>query len=136
MTSARIAAAAATIMTMVSAPIVTTPQARIEPVVAAAQGACDPTSKALTPLSGYSLHLGRFDGTVYYTVAEHGYRVVATFVSGSDELPIRFVATLADGQDVTLSVPQGPGEPSIDLGITRAEDALIMGNASPCSPTN
>jgi hypothetical protein len=80
----------------------------------------------LQPGSGYSLHLARFDGSLYYTVQEDGYRVVATLASGAEDLPIRFVSTLAPGQQVEISVPQAAGEPEIALKVRRDGDLLLM----------
>ena len=48
----------------------------------------------LAPGNGRTLHLGGFDGTVYYTVEQDGYHVVATLASGAEATPIRFIATL------------------------------------------
>jgi hypothetical protein len=50
--------------------------------------------------SGRSIDLGTLAGIAYYTVEPEGYRLVATL--GTDT-PVRFVATLASGQSVTLS---------------------------------
>jgi hypothetical protein len=66
----------------------------------------------LAPGNGRTLHLGGFDGTVYYTIEQDGYRVVATRASGAEAPPIRFVATLGAGQSMTISVPQAVSEPS------------------------
>jgi hypothetical protein len=80
----------------------------------------------VSPGSGYSIHLGRFDGGVYYTVEPDGYRVVATLASGADAQPIRFASTLQPGQRILISVPQAVGQPSIDFEIVRDGDAVFM----------
>ncbi|UVC19396.1 hypothetical protein [Mesorhizobium onobrychidis] len=73
----------------------------------------------LAPASGHSIHLPGFDGVIYYTVEQSGYRVVATLASGADELPIRFISTLGPGQRMAISVPQsiGPGRARPMTGI-------------------
>jgi hypothetical protein len=85
----------------------------------------------LAPGAGHSIHLGRFDGSVYYTVEAEGYRVVATLASGTEEAPIRFVATLAAGQGMTISVPQAVGQPALDFEIVRTGDVLVVGDPVP-----
>lgn len=52
----------------------------------------------LAPINAHSIRLARFDGIVYYTVEQDGYRVVATLASGPEDLPIRFISTLGPGQ--------------------------------------
>ena len=60
-------------------------------------------AETLKPIQGGSIDLGTLAGIAYYTVEPEGYRLVATL--GSDT-PVRFVATLAPGQSVTLSTPR------------------------------
>ncbi|MDZ5697994.1 hypothetical protein [Chelativorans sp. M5D2P16] len=74
----------------------------------------------LAPESGHSLHLARFNGTLYYTVEEDGFHVVATLAEGEDGLPVRFMAILADGQVLAISVPGRPGETGEKIEILRA----------------
>ena len=80
----------------------------------------------LPPGSGYSIDLDRFTGAVYYTVEQDGYRVVATIAEGEDGLPVRFVATLTDGQAFAISVPGNLGEPSRLVEFARAGGKLII----------
>lgn len=87
----------------------------------------------LAPGSGHSIHLAAFDGVVYYTVEQDGYRVVATLASGADALPVRVISTLAPGQRMVLSVPQSLGQPSIDFEILRNGDALVVSDAIPAA---
>ena len=87
----------------------------------------------VSPGNGYSIHLGRFDGGVYYTVEPDGYRVVATLASGADAQPIRFASTLQPGQRIVISVPQAVGQPSIDFEIVRDGDAVFMSDLLPVS---
>jgi len=78
----------------------------------------------LVPVSGHSIYIGDFTGIVYYTAEQDGYRVVATLASGAESTPIRFVSTLVPGQRVVISVPQGLGEPSIDVELARDGEAM------------
>jgi len=80
----------------------------------------------LAPGRAHDVHLGRFDGVVYYSVEQDGYNVVATLSSGADALPIRFVSTLGPGQRLVISVPQSAEQPSIDLEILRDGEALVV----------
>lgn len=80
----------------------------------------------LAPGNGHSLRLRGFDGVVYYTVEPDGYHVVATLAAGTDAPAIRFIATLAPGQSMTISVPQEVGEPSLDLEVARTGEALTV----------
>lgn len=80
----------------------------------------------LAPGNGHSIHLGRFDGAVYYTVEKDGYRVVATLASGAEAQPIRFASTLGPGQRLMISVPRAIGQPSADIEIKRDGDVLFV----------
>ncbi|MCA1404071.1 hypothetical protein I6F26_15395 [Ensifer sp. IC3342] len=84
----------------------------------------------LMPGNGQSIHLGRFNGAVYYTVEKEGYRVVATLASGAEEQPIRFVSTLGPGQRLMISVPQEIGQPSVDFEIIRDGEVLLVNEAA------
>jgi hypothetical protein len=86
------------------------------------------TSEAaeLAPGSGHSIHIPAFDGVIYNTVEQSGYRVVVTLASSADELPIRFISTLGPGQRMVVSVPQTIGLPAIDFEVMRNGDALVV----------
>jgi len=84
----------------------------------------------LAPINAHRIHFARFDGILYYTVEQDGYRVVATLASGPEELPIRFIATLGPGQRAMISVPQSVDQPSVDFEIFRDGDALIVGDSA------
>lgn len=90
----------------------------------------------LAPINAHSIHLARFDGIVYYTVEQDGYRVVATLASGPEEPPIRFIATLGPGQHMLISVPQSVGQPSLDVEIRRNGEVLVVGTLTPAVPTD
>lgn len=79
----------------------------------------------LSAMAGESIELGRFDGVVYYTSADDGYRVVATIADGG-AAPVRFSATLAENQTATISVPGKLGEPGHSIEISRSGDKLTI----------
>ena len=81
----------------------------------------------LAPIDAHGIRLASFDGIVYYTVEQDGYRVVATLAAGPEALPIRFVATLGPGQRMLISVPRSASEPAIEVEIRRNGDTLVVG---------
>lgn len=87
----------------------------------------------LAPGRARSVHLDRFDGVVYYSVEQDGYRVVATLASGADAMPIRLVATLGPGQRLVISAPRSADQPPVDFEILRKGDALLVSEAAPSS---
>lgn len=80
----------------------------------------------LPAMAGESINLGGFRGIVYYTRERDGYRVVTTIAEGEAGLPIRFSATLAVNQSLTISMPGKMGEPSQGLEISRVGDKLTL----------
>jgi hypothetical protein len=80
----------------------------------------------LAPGDGQSVHLGGYEGVVYYTVEQDGYRVVTTLASGADQQPVRFVSTLAPGQHLVVSVPQFGDQPPLDFEISRTGGSLTV----------
>src|SRR5262245_46913239 len=87
----------------------------------------------LAPGNAHSVHLDRFDGVVYYSVEQDGYRVVATLASGADALPIRLVSTLAPGQRLVISVPRSADQPPVAFEILRNGEALLVNDPVPSS---
>ncbi len=90
----------------------------------------------LAPGSGHSIHLPAFDGVIYYTVEQAGYRVVATLASGPDALPIRFISTLGRGQRLVISVPQSVGRSAVDFEILRNGDVLVVSDPIAAAEVN
>lgn len=80
----------------------------------------------LAPGNGHSIHLGHFNGAVYYTVENDGYRVVTTLAAGAEAQPIRFVSTLGPGERLVISVPRAVGQPSADFEIIRDGEVLLV----------
>ena len=81
-----------------------------------------------------SIKLGSVRGTTYFTEVQGGYRVITTLADGEAGLPVRFEATLADHQSLTISVP---GWKSWARGqvieISRAGDRLVVSNPQPAA---
>jgi hypothetical protein len=88
---------------------------------------------SLAPVSASTVALGTYTGVAYYTVEDTGYQVVATVAAGEAGVPIRFVSTLADGQNAILSVPQAVGSPALEMEFQRCGDAVVV--RSPTSPS-
>ncbi|UVC16493.1 hypothetical protein [Mesorhizobium onobrychidis] len=80
----------------------------------------------LSVMAGESIDLGGFRGVLHYTDENDGYRVIATIADGEAGLPVRFSATLAEGQSATISVPRKLGEPEQSLEISRSGDKLTV----------
>lgn len=87
----------------------------------------------LSPLQAQSINLGSIHGIAYYTEEPDGYKVVTTLADGEMGLPVRFEATLADKQSVTISIPGKVGEPGQTLHISRAANKLVISNLPPAS---
>jgi len=97
-----------------------------QPMIKAALAACasDKTvADTIQPIEGKDIDLGTLGGIVYYTVEPNGYHVVATL--GTDT-PVRFTATLAPDQSVTVSTPRAVGEPPMEVRITRHREQLTI----------
>jgi hypothetical protein len=73
-----------------------------------------------------SIQLQGFSGVVYYTSESGGYRVVATLSEGESGLPVRFEATLLDGQKLTISVPAKLGDQSHVVEMMRLHKRLVV----------
>ncbi|MDQ0473819.1 hypothetical protein [Labrys wisconsinensis] len=77
-----------------------------------------------------SIDLGALKGVAYYTAEADGYHVVATLVGDETSTPIRVVATLADGQRITLSTPGAAQEAGRSVDIVRHGDRLSIDPAA------
>jgi hypothetical protein len=99
---------------------------RIAALFAACLTASPAAAEGLAEFHGGTIDLGTYQGVVYYASKLEWYRVVATLASGADGEPIRFVATLGEGQAFEISVPGGPGEADRSLQITRTDGKLFL----------
>ena len=88
----------------------------------------------LVPYGTERIELGSIRGATYFTEVHGGYRVITTLADGEAGLPVRFEATLADHQSLTLSVP---GWESWTRGqvieISRAGDRLVVSKPQPAA---
>jgi hypothetical protein len=87
----------------------------------------------LSAMAGESIHIGGLHGVLYYTNENDGYRVIATIADGEAGVPVRFSATLAEGQSATISVPGKSGEPDQSLEMSRSGDKLTVTDAGSIS---
>jgi hypothetical protein len=83
-------------------------------------------AESIRPIEGRRIDLGTFGGVVYYTVKPDGYRLVVTLSPSGAETPVRFVATLAPGQSVTLSTPRKLGEPALEVRFQHKGESLLV----------
>jgi len=81
-------------------------------------------AEVIPPDAGLQAVLGAVHVTVYYHPVKSGYQVVTTASTDQADSVIRFVSTLAPGQDATISVPRGPGEPALELHLRRVGDRV------------
>jgi hypothetical protein len=103
--------------------VITTPAAA-QSFVAAATAA---HAGELALYGGESIELGSIRGVAYYVESASGdFRVVTILADSEAGLPVRFEATLADKQRLTISVPGKLGAKSKALEISRTGDRLIL----------
>jgi hypothetical protein len=82
------------------------------------------------PMQATSISLGQVTGVAYYSETADGYQVVATLAAGENGTPMRFVTTLAEGQRMLVSVPQGADQAPIELEFARLGDSLSVSQES------
>ena len=81
-------------------------------------------AEVIPPDAGLQAVLGAVNVTVYYHPVNAGYEVVTTASTDRPDSAIRFVSTLAPGQDAVISVPRGVGEAALELHLRRVGDRL------------
>jgi hypothetical protein len=86
-------------------------------------------AETLKPIQARSIDLGTLAGIAYYTVEPEGYRLVSTLTPSGTDTPVRFVATLAPGQSVTLSTARMLGESAVQVRFIRQGDQVIVAGA-------
>lgn len=74
---------------------------------------------------GSSIKIGDLYGVAYYTETDDGYRVVTT-LTGEEGSPVRFVATLQEGEKLSISVPGELSEFGQAIEFSRAGGKLFM----------
>jgi hypothetical protein len=80
----------------------------------------------LQPIQAQKVDLGALTGVAYYTVQPDGHRLVVTLQAREGDSPFRFVATLAPGQAVMLSVARNVGEPAAEVHFVRHGEQLSI----------
>jgi hypothetical protein len=93
-------------------------------------------AEPLKPIQAHKVQLGTLTGVAYYTVEPDGHHLVLTLQTSESETPFRVIATLAPGQDFTLSVPRGAGEPAVDVHFTRANEQIFVNGGSAIAHVN
>jgi hypothetical protein len=81
-------------------------------------------AEVIPPDAGLQAVLGAVNVTVYYHPVKAGYQVVTTASTDQADSVIRFVSTLAPGQDAVISVPRGVGQPALELHLRRVGDRM------------
>ena len=84
------------------------------------------SAQELREIQNYSIHLGPVVGSVYFDRIGPDALLVATLSSGPDATPIRMLTTLAAGQRAVVSVPQGPGQPALQVIFWRQGDHILV----------
>jgi hypothetical protein len=87
----------------------------------------------LQPIQAQKIDLGALAGVAYYTVERDGHRLVVTLQARDSDSPFRFVATLAPGQAITLSVAHGVAEPATEMHFVRRGEQLLV-DGVPAAP--
>lgn len=95
-------------------------------LAASLMGVSGGLAEELKPMNAAPIALASLKGVAYYTAETDGFRVVATFADEKAGLPVRFVATLADGQSVRIAVPRGVNEPAHAVEIAREADKVFV----------
>jgi hypothetical protein len=108
------------------------PYYRFALLAAVAAAAITGTAHAemLKPVQARHVDLGSLAGVAYYTVEDEGHRLVVSLKAPEADTPLRFVATLAPGQTVTLSVPRRAGEPPMDVHFVRRGEHILVDGAT------
>lgn len=83
-------------------------------------------AEIISPDVGLQATLDAVNVSIYYHPTSAGYHVVIT--AGTEDLHsvVRFVSTLAPGQDAVVSVPRGVGQPALELRLYRVGDRVEL----------
>ena len=84
----------------------------------------------LKPIQAQKVDLGALAGVAYYTAEPDGHRLVVTLQARETDTAFRFVATLAPGQAVTLSVARDVGVPPAAVHFVRHGEQLLVSGGS------
>lgn len=82
-------------------------------------------AQEVAPAVAYRIDLGDVGGVAYYTIADEGYRVVAT-LGNAGAAPLRVTATLAPAQRLNISVPGEAGAQAQAIDIVRDGNRIVV----------
>ena len=74
-------------------------------------------AEVISPDAGLDATLDAVAISIYYHPTLAGYQVVITAGTADPHSFVRFVSTLAPGQDAVVSVPRGEGQPALELRL-------------------
>jgi len=83
-------------------------------------------AEVISPDAGLDATLDAVAISIYYHPTLIGYQVVITAGTADPHSFVRFVATLAPGQDAVVSVPRGEGQPALELRLRRVGDRVEL----------
>jgi len=83
-------------------------------------------AEVISPDAGLDATLDAVAISIYYHPTLIGYQVVITAGTADPHSFVRFVATLAPGQDAVVSVPRGEGQPARELRVRRVGDRVEL----------
>lgn len=83
-------------------------------------------AEVIPPGAGLTATLGEVNVSVYYQPAAAGYETVVTAGTDTPGSVVRFVSTLAPGQEAVVSVPRGTSQPALELRLLRVGDRLEL----------
>ena len=89
-------------------------------------GAASAQAGGLKAGQALTVDLGEASGTAYYVREEDGTHVVITLVSPTSQEPMRFEATLADNQSLTVSTPRTSGLAARSLTLVRKGERVVV----------
>ena len=83
-------------------------------------------AEVISPDAGLDATLDAVAISIYYHPTLAGYQVVITAGTADPHSFVRFVSTLAPGQDAVVSVPRGEGQPALELRLRRVGDRVEL----------
>ncbi|MGO4124841.1 hypothetical protein AB4Z01_10580 [Inquilinus sp. YAF38] len=83
-------------------------------------------AEVILPGAGLTATLGDVNISVHYQPAASGYETVVTAGTDAPGSVVRFVSTLAPGQEAVVAVPRGAGQPALELRLLRIGDRLEL----------
>ncbi|MBW4985676.1 hypothetical protein KZZ07_24340 [Mameliella sp. CS4] len=82
------------------------------------------------PAAGATLHEAGIDMSLYWTEAEAGYELVATYVTEDTAEPARLVMLLQEGDNVTFGLPDAR---DVTFKFIRTNDVVVVAGYNPAA---